>query len=257
MSSKFGTMVNVNATLKVTGDPDMKYSPDGKAITTINCVHNEYGGTDQSTGKAIDHAMWMRVTAWEKDAEFLNKFAKKGDTLSGSFRLQFDKATGAPSVFQKKDQTMGSSFELTVVAVVLISKGNNANGSAVVDDFASNGATPLVSWGPQQPQQAPNVQQQFQPAPAPVWGQQPQPVQQPQQPQYVQTLAPAPTQAPMPQQPQPQPQYAPAPQPMGNGFTVPQQQPVAQPQYAQAPQQQQPPVQPQPQPIVNPNVRPW
>jgi single-strand DNA-binding protein len=222
MSVKFSTSAELEIVGRVTKDPEMKYTPEGKAVTTINVVHNEFGGKDPGTGKSVTYPMWVKLSAWEKDAENLSQYLKKGDIIQAKGKIHFDHATGGPRVWTPQDGSAPrGSFEMTISSCTIISSKNGSSdtGSSDIDDFVPAN----TQWG----QPAPVPSSAPQPQGAPAWGQTQA------QPQY---------------QPAPQPVYVPAPaQPQGNGggFTVPQQ--PAQPQYQQPQQQQfqQAPQQPQ------------
>ena len=85
------------------GDPTMKFTPDGKAVTTFSVA--------VSTRK--DETVWFRVTVWGAQAETAEKYLHTGAKVLVEGRLQADAATGNPRVFERKDGTMGASFEVT------------------------------------------------------------------------------------------------------------------------------------------------
>lgn len=87
--------------LKVIGnigkDPEMKYTPDGKAVVNFSVAINEGKGDNKTTE-------WVKVVAWEKSAEILNDHAKAGSKiyLYGSCKIDvwLDKNTGDPRAQQ-------------------------------------------------------------------------------------------------------------------------------------------------------------
>ena len=214
MSVKFNSFCELDVVGTVTRDPEMKYTPEGKAVTTFDVAYNEYVGKSDDQASATV-PMWIRLTAWEKDAETLNSHLHKGDTLHAKCRIRFDHATGNPRMYQRSDGTIATSYEASIKECTVISKNKNgANGNGG-GDFEPQPQGQQFVPQPQAPQA-----QQFVPQ---------QPQAQPQQ-QFV------------PQQPAPQPQYQqPVNQPQPQQFNPPQGQQFNQPQQPQAPEQQQQP----------------
>ena len=92
-------------------DPEMRYTPDGKAVTTFS--------------------------VWGKQAESCNQYLTKGSKVLVEGRLRPDANTGAPQVFQKKDGSWGSSYEVYADTVRFLSargEGNPETSDTVDDD---------------------------------------------------------------------------------------------------------------------------
>lgn len=92
-------------------DPEMRYAPSGDAVTSMNVATNRKY-TDKS-GQQVKETTWYRVSVWGKGAETCNQYLKKGSAVLIEGRLNADKATGGPRVFQRQDGTWGASFEMT------------------------------------------------------------------------------------------------------------------------------------------------
>ena len=228
MSVKFNSFCELDVVGTVTKDPEMKYTPEGKAVTTIDVAYNEYiGKSDDQASATVP--MWIRLTAWEKDAETLNNYLHKGDTLHAKCRIKFDHQTGSPRLYQRSDGTVAASYEASIKECTVISKnknGTNGNGAP------SNGGGDFEPQGQQfvnQPQAQSQPQQQYVPQqPAANQPQYQQPVNQP---QYQQPQPPQfnPQQGQQFQQPQQQAQQPAPQQPQPGRFTVPPQQQQQQP----------------------------
>ena len=52
-------------------DPEMRYTPQGKAVAAFSVAVNRKRGTETET-------TWFRVTCWEKLADTVNQYLKKG-----------------------------------------------------------------------------------------------------------------------------------------------------------------------------------
>ena len=110
-------------------DPEMRYTPDGKAVTTFSvATSRKYNEKEETT--------WFRVSVWGKQAESCNQYLTKGSKVLVEGRLRPDSVTGAPQVFQKKDGSWGSSFEVYADTVRFLSARGEGNPEAsdTVDD---------------------------------------------------------------------------------------------------------------------------
>jgi single-strand DNA-binding protein len=87
-------------------DPELRYLDSGLAICSFS-VATMY--TNKQKEKEIT---WWRVTTFDKLAETCNQYLAKGRQVYVEGRLKVDLETGGPAVYQKKDGTMGASFEL-------------------------------------------------------------------------------------------------------------------------------------------------
>lgn len=61
----------------ITKDPEIKTTQSGKQVTSFSVAINE--------GK--DNTLFINCVAWERTAELISQYCKKGDRLSGSGRL--------------------------------------------------------------------------------------------------------------------------------------------------------------------------
>ena len=102
-------------------DPEMRYAPNGDAVTNFS-VATSRKYTDKS-GQKVEETIWVRVSVWGKQAETCNQYLKKGRSVLVEGRLNADKATGGPRIFQRQDGTSGASFEMTADTVRFLSSG--------------------------------------------------------------------------------------------------------------------------------------
>lgn len=59
-------------------DPEMRYTPGGKAVTAFTvAVNNRY----QEDGEWKDKTTWFRVTCWDRLAETTHQYLKKGSKV--------------------------------------------------------------------------------------------------------------------------------------------------------------------------------
>ena len=103
---------------RLTKEPEMKYTKEGKAVCSLNVAVNDGYGDNKKT-------IWFRVTCWEKIAEAMNSYAVKGQEVIVEGKLHHE--NGNPRVYQKLDGTSGASFEVTAKDIVLGAKPKNAD----------------------------------------------------------------------------------------------------------------------------------
>ena len=75
------------------GDPEMRYTPAGRAFTTFNVACNRTYTTPD--GERREETEWFRVTAWSRLAELCNQFLSKGRRVYIEGRLSSRSWEGA------------------------------------------------------------------------------------------------------------------------------------------------------------------
>jgi len=58
-------------------DPEMRYMPDGTAVTNFSIATNRRW-TDRTTGQPAEETIWFRVSVWGRQAETANQYLSKG-----------------------------------------------------------------------------------------------------------------------------------------------------------------------------------
>ncbi len=84
-------MVSINKMILVGnlgGDPEMRFTPNGKAVTSFNVATNRRYTTAEGDKK--EETEWFTVVAWGKLAEQCNQFLSKGRLVyvEGRIRLR-------------------------------------------------------------------------------------------------------------------------------------------------------------------------
>lgn len=97
-------------------DPEMRYMPDGTAVTNFSVATNRRW-TDQSSGEPREETTWFRVSVWGRQAEIANQYLSRGRKVLIEGRLRPDPQTGGPRLYTRQDGTVGSSFEITANVV--------------------------------------------------------------------------------------------------------------------------------------------
>lgn len=114
-------------------DPEMRYMPDGQAVTNLNVACNRRWN-NTATGEQEEETTWYRVSVWGKQAEACNEYLEKGRQVLVEGRLKPDPATGGPRLWQRQDGSVGASFEVVASSVQFL---GNGNGNGHNDDYAA------------------------------------------------------------------------------------------------------------------------
>lgn len=101
------------------GDPEMRYMPDGTAVTNFSVATNRRW-TDGQSGEQREETIWFRVSVWRRQAETANEYLSKGSQVLVEGRIRPDPQTGGPRTFTRQDGTVGASYDVTADVVRFI-----------------------------------------------------------------------------------------------------------------------------------------
>ena len=97
----------------VGSDPEMRYTPNGKAVTSFRMATNyRYIGSDGERGEETE---WFRVNVWGKQAESCNQFLSKGRRVYVEGRLHSRNWEG-------QDGQMRTSLEVSANRVIFLDR---------------------------------------------------------------------------------------------------------------------------------------
>ena len=97
----------------VGSDPEMRYSPNGKAVTSFRMATNyRYAGSD---GERREETEWFRVSVWGRQAESCNQFLSKGKRIYVEGRLR-------SSSWEGQDGQMRTSLEVSANRVIFLDR---------------------------------------------------------------------------------------------------------------------------------------
>jgi single-strand DNA-binding protein len=97
----------------VGSDPEMRYTPNGKAVTSFRMATNyRYAGSD---GERREETEWFRVSVWGRQAESCNQFLSKGKRVYVEGRLHSRSWEG-------QDGQMRTSLEVSANRVIFLDK---------------------------------------------------------------------------------------------------------------------------------------
>jgi single-strand DNA-binding protein len=107
-------------------DPEMRYTPGGQAVTNFSVATNRQ--YTNSNGERIKETVWFRVSAWGRQAETVNQFLSTGSQVLVEGRMNPDRETGGPRIWNRQDGTPAASYEMTAERVVFLSGRGDATG---------------------------------------------------------------------------------------------------------------------------------
>lgn len=108
-------------------DPEMRFTPSGQAVTKFSVASTRQ--YKNQAGEQVKETTWFSVEAWGKLAEICNQYLKKGSKVYVEGRLKPDKSTGSPHIYEKKDGTSGTSYEVAAISVEFLSSVDAQKGN--------------------------------------------------------------------------------------------------------------------------------
>ncbi|TAK14529.1 MAG: single-stranded DNA-binding protein [Anaerolineae bacterium] len=119
-------------------DPEMRYTPNGQAVTSFSIATNRT--YTASNGEKVKETTWFRISAWGKLAETCNQYLKQGKQVLVEGRLTGDKETGNPRIWTAQDGTPRASFEVTAETVRFLGAREDGGGSGSGGAMQEHGA---------------------------------------------------------------------------------------------------------------------
>ena len=101
-------------------DPEMSYTPSGKAVTKFSLAVTRRYGKTESGEKETD---WFNITAWNQLAETCNNFLKKGQKVYVEGRIE-------PRPYQDRNGVSRTSLDVIINEMELITPKNPSGSSS-------------------------------------------------------------------------------------------------------------------------------
>ena len=101
----------------VGSDPEMRYTPNGNAVTDFRMAVNRRYTT--SDGEQHEETEWFRVTAWGRLAETVNQFVVKGRRTYVEGRL-------STSAYMDREGQPRASLDVTANTVLFLDRAGAA-----------------------------------------------------------------------------------------------------------------------------------
>src|SRR5689334_5785668 len=98
-------------------DPEMRYTQNGTAVCTLSLATNRY--RNSADGQGQEDTEWHRVVLWDKLAETVNTYLRKGSKVYLEGRLQSRKWKDA----QGQDHT---TVEVVATEMIMLDGSNGA-----------------------------------------------------------------------------------------------------------------------------------
>ena len=101
---------------RVGTDPEMRYTPNGTAVTQLRLA------TDRRRSNGDTEADWHTVICWSKQAEAVNNYVAKGNRIYVAGRL-------VQNSWESDDGQRRSKTEVHASEVVFLDSNHNGNGT--------------------------------------------------------------------------------------------------------------------------------
>lgn len=123
-------------------DPEMRYMPDGTAVTNFS-VATSRRWTDSQSGQPVDETTWFRVNTWGKQAENANQYLRRGSKALVEGRIVPDPQTGGPKLYTRRDGTVGASFEIRATQVTFLDSKEEREKTSTAAASTSPASAPI------------------------------------------------------------------------------------------------------------------
>lgn len=88
-------------------DPEFNVATTGTSVCNINLAVSNYNSKDKA-----NETMWLRVTFFGQQAEFLEKYANKGDKVAVTGALRLRKYTDREGTERQSVELLGNTVEI-------------------------------------------------------------------------------------------------------------------------------------------------
>ena len=109
-------------------DPDMSYTPAGKAVTKFSLAVNRRS-KDRDTGERREETTWFNIVAWDQLAETMNTYLHKGSKVYIEGRMTSRKFTDKDGVERTFWDVVASEMQML-----------DPKGASQGDDYGASGA---------------------------------------------------------------------------------------------------------------------
>jgi len=111
-------------------NPELRFTPSGQAICNIS-VATDHSYTDKS-GTKVKQVTWFKVATFNKTAENVNQYLKKGSMVLVEGRMNSDE-NGNPKVWTRQDGSPAASYEVSAQVVKFLSGRSEVSERDVAD----------------------------------------------------------------------------------------------------------------------------
>ena len=100
-------------------EPEMRYTPSGQPVTNFNLAANRQYA--DANGEVVKETIWFKVSAWGKTAETCSQYLYKGSLVLVEGRMLCDPETCGPRLYNRKDGSSATSYEVIASTVRFLS----------------------------------------------------------------------------------------------------------------------------------------
>lgn len=107
-------MASVNKVILVGNcgrDPEIRYLPSGQAVANVS-VATTSRRKDRNSGETVEETQWHRVTFFDRLAEIVGEYVKKGNPIYVEGRLVYRKFTNKDGVEQNATDIIATEMQL-------------------------------------------------------------------------------------------------------------------------------------------------
>jgi single-strand DNA-binding protein len=107
-------MASVNKVILVGNcgrDPEIRYLPSGQAVANIS-VATSSRRKDKTSGETIEDTQWHRVTFFDRLAEIVGEYVKKGRPIYVEGRLSYRKYTDKDGIEKQSTDIIATELQL-------------------------------------------------------------------------------------------------------------------------------------------------
>ncbi len=115
-------------------DPEMRYTPSGKAVTSFSLADNRKFSAAE--GQTKEETIWFRVQCWERLAEVVNEFLHKGSQVLVMGELIADEH-GNPKIWTGQDGLAHASYEVRATRVEFLDRKSVEDERSATDESPS------------------------------------------------------------------------------------------------------------------------
>jgi single-strand DNA-binding protein len=116
-------------------DPELRYTPSGKAVTNLRvAVNSNRRGAD---GEWVEETLWLRVEVWDQAAERAAEQLRKGNKIYAEGELRAREYEG-------NDGQKRTSLELRFARVINLERRGREEGMTGMTDVPMETSTPVA-----------------------------------------------------------------------------------------------------------------
>ena len=107
-------MASVNKVILVGNcgrDPEVRYLPSGQAVANVS-IATTSKRKDRTSGEMVEETQWHRVTFFERLAEIVGEYVKKGNPIYVEGRLVYRKYTDKDGVEKNATDIIATEMQL-------------------------------------------------------------------------------------------------------------------------------------------------